>query len=687
MKNNTAAFLFFFMLFPAAGIFAQADAAAVTKLYEDGFQEYEQENYYRAIELYKEALHHSPAYLDPLRGLAKAYFMLEEYGEALHWCEEALRYDKNNLVLKTLKARIYIGLGEYGPAENLFRDVLAVEPYNFEAQFGMAELDIVRGRTLQARLWYEKAMDLQPGNRRAILSLALVYEAAGNLEKAEELVKLALHHYPANYMVQYLAAKHYMSGGQIPKAEMHAKKALALKQNFPEATLLLSTIYLRQGNFENVVETVDELMKTHGDNHLLWYTLGVAHEHTGSIDKSRNAYSKVLRIRPDDEIARIAIEDLVMREYGPEAPERTLLGEYHFQKGRTLQSRNYYRQALEEYRRGLLLAPFSKEGLTLQADVFKAFGYYEKYLSKLLLLEAEGLADTRIRDEIEIYTSLLDDEVSDRWGIRQYPAPLGENGGGEDKRILIDRSTNRFSVLLFFDGDATQTEHPLSEEKIADYFFSFLREKDKIDLSLEEGRPYRYTEFAGAFRLARESNSDFFLVFSYRENGRAFSAECELYNSATGSSIRSYRVFRTGNDKVKNAVGKLSEYIDASLPLRGLLIDKEFDTAVVNLGRTDGIEPEMQFRIVETEAVRINPENLEFTYPDESILGTFTVTETDELLAEGTLESAIFFDLINPGDTILPVPEQDEAVSDEQTEEEVRRTKNIDLYREILKIQ
>jgi tetratricopeptide (TPR) repeat protein len=698
MKNNkAAAILFFFMLLPPGGIFAQADAAAVRKLYGEGVQEYRQENYYRAIELYKEALHQSPAYLDPLRGLAEAYFMLGEYREALHWCEEALRYDKNSLVLKTLKARIYIGLGEYGPAENLFREVLAVEPYNFEAQFGMAELDIVRGRTVQARLWYEKAMDLQPGNRRAILSLALVYEAAGRLEKAEELVKLALHHYPANYMVQYLAGKHYMSRGKLAKAEMHAKKALALKHHFPEATLLVSTIYLRQGNFENVVKTVEELIKTHGDNHLLWYTLGAAYENTGSIVKSLNAYSRVLRIRPDDEIARIAVENLVTREYGPEAPERTRLGEYHFQKGRTLQSRNYYQPALEEYRRGLLLAPFSKEGRVLQAEVFKAFGYYEKYLSELLILENEGLADNRVRDEIEIYTSFLDDEVSDRWGVRQYPSPLGESGGGGDERRLLDRSKNQFPVLFFFDGNATKTEHPLSEEKIAAYFLRNLRGGEKIGPAAEEERPHRYTGFAEAFRLAREKNSDFFLVFSYRENGRAFSAECELYNSATGSSIRSYRVFRTGNDKVKNAVGKLSEYIDASLPLRGLLIDKKFDTAAINLGRTDGIEPEMQFRIVETAAVTINPENLKFSYPDDSILGTFTVTETDELISEGTLESAIFFDLINPGDTVLPAPEVTEEDPEEQTEgvqeeeqqeeEQMRRTKNIDLYREILKIQ
>ena len=695
-RKLTAIFVLSLAILPAAGLYAQADAASVQELYNEGYNEYRNENYYRAIELYKMALQLSPSYLDPLRGLAESYFMLGEYREALNWCIEALRYDKNNLVLKTLQARILIGLQAYEQAEQLFREVLEVEPYNFEAQFGMAELDIVRGRTLQAQLWYEKAMELRPENRRAILSLALVYEAAEELEKAEELVKLALHHYPSGYMVQFLAGKLYLKKGELQKAEMHIKKALALKKYFPDATLLLSTIYLQQEQYAQVVETIEKLLQEHRNNHLLWYTLGVAYERNNHTAKSLQAYARTLRIRPDDEIARIAIENLVMTEYSPDAPERERYAEYHFQKGKTLQKRNYFQQALEEYRRGLLLAPFSKEGRELYAEIFKAFGYYDKYLSELKILQDEGLADNRIRDEIEIYSSLLDDEISDKWKIRQYPDPL-QNGTESDEMHLLDQSGNKFSFLLFYDPDATETGHPLSTEDITDYFYSELQYEKKIQLfnGIE-----KHTGFSTSFQKSRQRQSDFFIIFTYRENGRAFSAECELYNGATGSKIRSFRVFRTGNDKVKRAITRLSEYINAALPFRGRLMDKEFDTAVINLGRYDGIEPEMQFNIIETGKVELNPENLEFSYPDDSVLGTFTVTATDELISEGTLESALFFDLINPGDTVVPVeeteesedeagPEEEQAQEQEEeaASEEAERSANLDLYREILKIQ
>ncbi len=679
-----------------SGVYAQADADQVKKLYEMGMQEQEAEQYYRAIELYKMALQLSPTFVDALRGLAEAYFRLGEYREALKWCVEALAYDKNNLTLKTLEARILIGLGEYEKAEELFHEVLEIEPYNFEAQFGLAELNIVMGRTLEAQIWYEKAMNLQPKNRRAILSLALIYESENKLEQAEELVKLALHHYPSNYMVQYLGGKHYYIRGELAKAEIHTKKALALKRMFPEATLLLSTIYLHQGKFDEVIGTVESLLSDNQNNHLLWYTLGVAYEHTNQIDKCINAYARAFRIRPDDEIARIALENVIIGKFDENNPERLRYAEYHFTKGRALEQRNYYQRALEEYRRGLTLAPFSERGRKLYAEIFKAFGYYEKYLSQLLILENEGFEDRYIQDEIEIYTSLLDDEISDAWGIQQYPMPFtGDNG--QKKARLLDQTVNAYSFLLFYDVDAVETIHPLSERNLSWYFYDFLKNEKQIDL-LEE--MYEYIGFSDAFQKARELNADFFLVFSYRENGRAFSGRCDLYNAATGSEIRSFRVFRTGNDKVKNCNERLSAYINEALPLRGVLLDKEFDTGVINLGKMDGIEEEMEFQILRGDDVIINPETLALSYPDESILGTFTVTGVDELIAEGSIESALFFDLINPGDILIPIipaEEQEEDGSEataetkegeeELQEETERRAGNLDLYSEILKIK
>lgn len=686
-------FLLILLMAPLCLLPAQSDAASVQELYRRGLEAYERENFYRAIEMYKTALQMSPAYLDPLRGLAESYFMLGEYREALQWCVEALRYDKNNLVLKTLEARILIGLGEYERAEELFREVLREEPYNFDAQFGMAELDVVRGRALQAKLWYEKAMSLQPRNRRAILSLALLYQAGDDLERAEELIKLALHHYPSHYMVQYLAGKLYLNRGELEKAEMHTKKALALNSSFPEGTLQLSRIYLLKGNYDDVVAAVNTLIQDHRNNHLLWYTLAAAYERIGEISESLQAYARVLRLRGDDEIARIASEALVMREFDPGSPERLSYARYHFEQGRALQERNYFQKALEEYRRGLMLAPFSKNGRVLYAEIFKAFGYYDKYLSELLVLESENLADDRIRDEIEIYSSLLDDEVSDNWGIRQYEVPLGSDAADNEAR-LIDRSMNSFSALLYYDEEKIETLHPLSSQVIADYFHMYLSEENRINLS-EEAAPY--PGFSGAFSQARTADADFFIVFSYRENGRAFSGECDLYNGGTGTLIRSFRVFRTGNDKVKNGLQKLAVYIDGDLPVRGMLLDKEFDTGIINLGSRDAIMEDDIFRIVAGPEAVLNPETLELSYPDDAVLGTFTVTKTDELLAEGDIESSLFFDLINPGDLVLPLPQEEEngeAAGDIQTEEEeqqedekVRQLSNLDLYREILKIQ
>lgn len=672
---------------------AQSDFSEVRELYNQGKKEQNAENYYMAIELYKTALESSPAYIEPIIGLAESYFMLGEFEEAIKWCTLGEKYARSNIHLKVLHGRTLAGLGQYEEAEAYLNEVLRIEPYNYDARFAMAELEIARGRILQAQSWYEKALKLSPRNRRALLSLALVYESKEQLGRAEELIKIALHYYPSSHMVQYLAGKHYFTRGDIQRAETHAQKALALKQGFEDATLLLSAIYLKRQKYLEASRIIEDLLSKHRDNHILWYTLGVAKRELGKTSESINDLSQVFRIRPDDELSRIALEDIIIHD--TEVPEsiRKRYAAYHFELGRQFQNRNYYEKALFEYRRGLRLDPDSVQGRLNYAEIFKAYGYYDRYLAELKALSSEGVEKTAVEDELEIYSSLLTDTVADRWNIRQYPEPLNDQTAGEPEDRLLDQSGNRFNILLFYDPDKSLVDHPESEEVVAEYFRFHLGYLDKV---LIEERASRFTHFAGAFRKTRSSEGDYFLVFYFQDRERAFQATCDVYHGNTGGKLTTLQVVRTGNNKVLDAIGRLARSINDKLMTRGNLLDKRFDRGLINLGKRNGIEKEMTFAILESGAVSLNKGDIGITYSQEDRLGTFTVTETDELVSEGTIESDLFFDLINPGDQVVfPPPEEEEdgaeAEEEPTTEEEEisseAGTRDLNLYRDILQIQ
>jgi hypothetical protein len=169
-----------------------------------------------------------------------------------------------------------------------------------------------------------------------------------------------------------------------------------------------------------------------------------------------------------------------------------------------------------------------------------------------------------------------------------------------------------------------------------------------------------------------------------------------VYHGNTGGKLTTLQVVRTGNNKVLEAIGRLARSINDNLTTRGSLLDKRFDQGLINLGERNGIEKEMTFFILESGAVSLDKGDIGISYSQEDRLGTFTVTETDELVSEGTIESDLFFDLINPGDqVVLPPPEENEGgteAGEEQTSEEEAissetGTRDLNLYRDILQIQ
>ena len=111
MKTNARLFASAAVLILHLGGGAVLHGADARSAYLDGAVAQGREDFALAVEKYKEALSLNPAYLEPMAGLAEAFFRMEEYEEASTYIALARTYDRNSPDLAVLEGRIRIGQG------------------------------------------------------------------------------------------------------------------------------------------------------------------------------------------------------------------------------------------------------------------------------------------------------------------------------------------------------------------------------------------------------------------------------------------------------------------------------------------------------------------------------------------------------------------------------------------------
>ena len=638
------------------------------ELFQQGQQRLNRGNLFGAIDLFKESLSYNPDYAQPLFGLGQAYFKLEEYEQALIYIQRARLLDRNNTNITALEGRIHTGLGEYETAERIFQSILQREPYNLEAQFGLAELHAAMGNVENAIAGYQNALESDPYNRRGLLSVALLYAAQNNLSEAAELIQTAVDSYPEDPRVHAIAAEYYFKNSETEKAEQHARQALQLDEESEDALYVLIRILFSQGRYADAVRIVDQNIRIDRDNPLLWYLRADAFWKIEDEQKSLDSFYTALSLKPSDELSRIALEEFLIDRYVPDSTEREKAAEVRFEYGQAYERENRIELARQEYRRGLMLNPYSQDGRVMYATTFKRSNNIGKYLSILEVLAEENKTNQEIRDEIEIYRSLREDSVAQSWNVDQFS---------------IDRY--RYKFALFTDTGNSSMIHLQSQDNLTRYMQGILQGNEHIEIAATG----EIQSFAEAFRRARQTDVDFFVMLRYNEGERAFKASATVYNGSTGTVIRSFESLRTGNRRVSQALIRIAGSMADALPLRGRIYRRQDDTVLLDVGSFQGVVPEDQFEVIRSENLELSDTTFALEYAQSDILGQVEITRIDDLLAVGQVDTDQFFDLVNTGDAVIPVqPEESEAngVQEAPSQSEVPIIPS-EIYKSLLEIE
>jgi tetratricopeptide (TPR) repeat protein len=617
------------------------------------------DDYYSAAQSFLEGLRINPAHAETTASLAECYYYLGEYEEALVWVRKARALARAHLGTANLEAFVLVAMGQLTEAEDVLKTVLQTEPYNKEALFVQGEIDMARGRNGEALRRYREAVRRYPDDRRLLLSLALVSLSLNDYRAAQGYIDRAMLAHPDDYRVYYYAAWLNARRGDLRGAIDRTEKALYYKEDFAPALALLTTLRYRAGDYEGAIALADGRIAVNRNDKYAHYLKALSLWRIGETDPSRlreavtvlDTVLSIDGIGGDDEFARALLEEIVLQTTNIEDRSRSRYAAWHFRRAADYRRRNLSDEALFEYRRGLRLDPYAAERRDYAA-ILRLKGLTEAYLEELLFIkELSGVteteaANTDIDDAIEAYSIQNREALSLKY------------------LVGVEEFTRHWHIALFcIDSDTRGTPlsayHTDNAVIAAVYLKDMLAHDRNIDPGDEAAADLRRVSFADAFRASRTRGDDYFLIISVDENERDLSLKATLYASRTGTELKTFTAYRSGENRLRNAARSIIGQLNAALPFRASLIRRNAGVALINKGRIDGVTVGTEYEVVKQGTAEVATDGIALKYAAGNIAGTFTATVVDEEVTQGTLTRNGFFDRVAVGDEVIlqPKPE------------------------------
>lgn len=642
----------FLLLF---GLGVSLSAQSALESFRQGQSAFQREDYWTAVDAYRDALTANPRYFDAFQGLAEAFFALGEYDEASKQVQAAVKLGPLSSSVNILNGRILLGQMKYEEALAQFQGVLAREPKNQAAQFGLAEYQVMKGRLEQASAQFEALRKEDPTNLRSLLSLLYVASARGDRPGFDRVYSDAYRFHSADPRVHFAAAQEFY------RRQDWAGARTALDQYFAvtlrtdlRGWLLQSKLLLDEGRNSEAVQVIDskiiQASPAGAKDGQAWYlrALGLARQGKGT--EASDAFRMALGFDPSNETYVLAYETWLLRNTSPEDPLRAAQSKAHLDRGLDLAAKNLQAQATDEFRRGLRLDPFSVKARIGRAEIWMRQGLRTSSLEELEAVAAQNPSYKTVSflDDLEIQRSLYKKSLAAQWGLSLADLDSLNSVG-------TSRLYRPYTVGVFYDPDASSTAEYGGSHSYAEVFadeWDSLRSLQVVSPS-EDRRAQPARGFNDAFLKARQSGLEYFVLVTFREGLRDFSVQVNLHLGRTGRLIQSFSVYKKGNLPATLGLREAAQTAATAFPLRGSVIRRQGADILVNLGKRDGVVPGLKFTVLRDGASQPTGDAAWFTWNPTDSFGTWTTGTSDDWTTVGKLEKTGFFDTVAVGDEVL----------------------------------
>ncbi|MDX9958065.1 MAG: tetratricopeptide repeat protein [Spirochaetia bacterium] len=633
------AFLLLFSAFVTPGAQSAPGPFDPVAAYRSGMELLARGETYRAVDAFMAAVAANPSYAAAWAGLAESHYELGEFDRAIVYVNEAARFGPQTPALLNLHAFSLVGIGKVDESRELFERILQSLPNDRDARFGLALLDVRRGRPTDARIRLASSLRSHPRDSRALLTLALISKAEGRASESAAFLAEALRWTADDPETSYAAAVLALENGNVIEAARLAQAAVDARPNHGPARSLLAGLYYERGAWDQSREVLDAAILHNREDAQAWFLLGLVEAAAGRPDQAELALSTLVAMRPDDELARIALENLVMDATPMEDARRNQYAAWRFGRAAEFERGLLYERALAEYRRGLSIDPYSVPGRRRYAELLRLSGLAAAYHAELAFLKDLGKADQAIEDALEIYGSLLQGGVSVDWRVDQFS--------------VLSRP---YTLAVYSVGPGGLPYHAGSDLVVARYLRDLLSSSARIAPS--RATP-RVAAFSDAYRMAREAGMDYFILLRTEETERDVLVLAELYVGRTGALVARLEVPRSGNDRIAGAVAGILYEVSSLLHLRGSIVERRGELALVDIGRSVGVAAEDAFLVIRNGRISTNADAAGLSWAEADVVGRLVITRVDDEIAEGRLERVGFFDRVNPRDVIVREPAPD----------------------------
>lgn len=634
----------------AGGLFAQPQTAY--SLYQNANALQQRGDYYGAVESYREALILNPQYGDAWYNLSVCTYNLGEYDLCIEYADNAARYSRNVSEIENLKGMALVSLGRLDEAKSVFNSVLKKYPNDIDARFGLAELNLYSGSLKSAERLYLDALKRDNKNRKALLSLALVSAEEGKNDIAERYVNQAIEYHNGDPEVYYLASYLATKRGEFEVAERLVRSSIQISPNYDKAYELLASILYSQQRYNEVIDLCDYRIGRNRNLTGAWYLKGLSQKALEYNEAAIKSFNTGLSINPVDEVMRFALEQLVDKTLAVEDSRRNDWSSFHISKAREYKRNFDGPSERYEYQKALSINPLDTTIRQSFADMLARDGFYELYLQQLKFIKnmREAVSDSRTEQQTknddveEALESLMSNNLSKRWSIDPF---------------YLDKT--RWNIGIYFMKNPVQLIHADSDEIIAvaakDIFNGVPSASVDVNTTAVSG-------YGEAYRQARTSGRDYFIVLKTNETDRSFSLDVEVYSGRTGTKTTDMHIYRTGNDRIAKSLRRFRQAILDILPIRGKVLKEASNTLLVDLGKSDGIVSGAVFDVVKKGSIKTVDTGVGVNYNSNDVLGTFTVTDVNEEISQGLYKKKGFYDTLNIDDDIILV-KMPEASSDD----------------------
>ncbi len=630
--------LIFVSVLAGAGekVFA-AESKNILKLYNEAVELQNEENWYAASQYYIEVVNSNPAFSDAWFRLADCSYHLGEYDLAFQYLESAEKYEKDKSEIKNLKGMILLALGRTDEARQIFNEVLKKYPNNIDAHFGLAEIELYDGKFSGAENQYAEALKRQNTNRKALLSLALVCAETKRYSQAEKYLRQAMQYYSGEPEVHYLAAVIYTMKGDYKSAEKHARIAVEIRGGYEQAYELLAQIVYLQHRYGEVIDLCDFIISRNRNASAAWYLKGTAQAKLGNSDDALSTWNTGLSVNPQDELMRMMLELTAKNELDLDDARRKQWALYHLNVARQYDSRYDKAGSTYEYQRALMLDPSNAAARLAYADILELNGMHELYLSQLKFVKdnSDTSVSTSLNDTIEAYDSLLNNTLAKRWNIDAF---------------YLDKI--RWNIAVFYTENTSTFNHADSDRltalACADVFSGVAITSVKTQVTPVTG-------YGEAFKNARANNFDYFILVSLSEGEDDVSLSATMYSGRTGTETFNEKYYATGNNRFATVLRRFRNSVLEKLTVRGKILQRNGKTVLIDLGRSENIVKDAEFKIVRKGGVKTADAGAGLFFRDDDVVGMLVVTEAGEEVSEATITSHGFYDRINEGDELILV--------------------------------